>query len=298
MNDKKCPNCNAILSLKDGLYECDYCSSKFNEEELNNNLKNILNIDDSFDYNAYDIPTNIIPFNKSIDDFIYIINSNTFGKFFIPKVFKKIKKENVKKVYVPFYLFDIRGEGDTILKCTDINAKAKEDDKHIYVKKYKTTINSKCDFIKLPICANSEFDMDILNGIEPFNKDNSISFNKDTFSNELLIEKDIDVKKSLCLVSSKVKYIINDLVMKKSEHKISVIDSNNTKFDLINCYLVYYPIYYYEIDYNNSKYYYSMNGDDGKNDFDIPISNSKMIIFTISFMIFIFVIVFLLLLNL
>jgi hypothetical protein len=140
--------------------------------------------------------------------------------------------------------------------------------------------------------------MDILNGIEPFNKDNSISFNKDTFSNELLIEKDIDVKKSLCLVSSKVKYIINDLVMKKSEHKISVIDSNNTKFDLINCYLVYYPIYYYEIDYNNSKYYYSMNGDDGKNDFDIPISNSKMIIFTISFMIFIFVIVFLLLLNL
>lgn len=299
MNDKNCPNCNAVLSLKEGIYECDYCSSKFNEEELNNyNQKIILNIDDSFDYSAYDIPTNIIPFNKSIDDFITVINNNTFGKFFIPGVFKRIKKENIKKVYVPFYLFDIKGEGDTILKCTDINAKAKDDDKHIYVKKYKTTINSKCDFIKLPICANSEFDMDILNGIEPFNKEKFIGFNKDTFSDDLLIEKNIDIKKSLSLVSSKVKYIINDLVMKKTDHKISVIDSNNTKFELINCHLVYYPIYYLEINYNDSKYYYSMNGDDGKNDFDIPLSNSKMIIITILFMIVMFIVVFLLLLNL
>ncbi len=299
MNDKKCPNCDANLLFKDGNYECEYCSSKFSEEELNNYNKNsILNIGDGFDYALYDVPTKIIPFNKSEDDFLNVINYNTFGKIFIPSVFKKIKKENIKKVYVPFFLFDIRGDGDTILKCTDINAKAIEDDKHIYVKKYKTTINSKCDFIKLPICANSEFDMNILNGIEPFNKDNLINYNQDTFSNDLLLEKNIDINKSLNLVSLKVKHIINDLVINKSEHKISVIDSNNTKFELINCHLVYYPIYYLEINYNDSKYYYSMNGDDGKNDFDIPLSNIKMVIYTITFMIIMFNAIFILLLNL
>ena len=297
MNDKKCPNCGADLILNNN-YTCDYCGSSFNEEELNNyNKKILLNIYDSFDYNSYNVPTKIIPFKKTEEDFYNAIKSYTFGKFFVPRVFKKINKNNIKKVYVPFYLYDIKGEGDTILKCTDINAKAKEDNKHIYVKRFKTTINSKCDFIKLPISANKEFNEDIMDGIEPFNKENLIDFNPESFKDNELLNVDIDINKSLQKISLKVKHIINDLVINKTEHKISVIDSNNTNFNLIKCSLVYFPIYYLEINYNDSKYYYSMNGDDGKNDFDVPLSNTKMIIYTILFMIIMFIMVFLLLLN-
>ena len=298
MNDKKCPNCNAIITSKDNKYKCDYCNSTFSEEEFNTNRKkNVLILNDSFDINTLKNPTKIIPFKKSKEDFLNVIKNNNFGKLFIANVFKKTKLEDIKSIYVPFYIFDIRESGDTIFKCTDINAKVKEDKKITYVKKYKTTINSKCDFIKLPICANKNFNEDILDGIEPFNNDLLIDYNIEDYKDSL-IEINVNPDEVLSEASSKVTHLINDLTIKKSEHKISVVESNNANFDLINCKLVYYPIHYIEIIYKDTKYYYSMNGDDGKYDFDIPLSNFKMVIFTIIFMIVVFVVVFLLLLNL
>lgn len=272
LEEKICPNCASPLKNESNSFICEYCDSKFTEDELDDKRDNNII---STDINV-DKATRLIPFTISKEEFLNSIKKITKGKLFIPSIFKKINLEDIKIVYVPVYTFDIKSEGDTLFKCTDISAKVKDDNKIISVKKYKTTVNSKVDFAKTLECANKEFDCEILNKISDYNSSDLIEISD--LNNAL--ETNISFSEALKKVSFKCRKQINDLIMKKTEHMYSVIDSNDIKFNLINAEIIYLPIYYVEKEYLNKKYYFKMNGKSGVIDYDFPISNNKMIILT------------------
>ncbi|MBQ7240075.1 MAG: hypothetical protein IJS56_01415 [Bacilli bacterium] len=276
MNDSKeklCPNCNSLLNYENESFICDYCDSKFSELDLEN-IKNNIPITSDI---TIDKVTRYIPFTKTKNDLLNEVKRITKGKIFIPSIFKRIREEDIKLQYVPFYIFDIKSEGDTNLKCTDIVSKVKDENKIINIKKYKTTINSKVDFAKIQVCANNDFDKKNIEGINEFDFNNLSDIPTDL---DNTLETNITYNESLKIVYKKCRKLINDLVMKKTEHKYSVINSNNIKYDLINAELVYLPILYVEINYLNNKYYLKMNGESGELDLDIPISNERMFILT------------------
>ena len=290
LNELRCPNCGALINLVSDSYKCDYCDSKFTIDEYNNyKEKNIVDID-TLGIGDTLVANKVIPFNKGKKEFYRIIRSQP--KLFNPSIFREIKIEDVHKVYVPYYVFDIKASGDTVLKCTDISKVNNNEFRYVNIKTYKTTINSNCDFIKLPICANKDFDESIIDLIEPFDVTKAIDMS-DREDNNIKLESNVTLKEAIRLVSLKCKKNINDLVMKKTEHKISEITKDRIKYSVINEEIINFPVFYVQKEYKGKVYTFSMNGNDGKYNIKVPYSSIKIILFTVFILGYVFIMIFL-----
>ena len=258
-----CHQCDMNFISKEEKSECFLCHGRLEEKDFSFNFSN----------------TYFGPFKKSLDDAKKGFKRNLWNPF-LPFFFRKRNNlQSIVKLYVPVSCYDTHLDGMVEFVCKDKKSDLK------YYNQMKCNVDFKKEFVSL-------------NSILPSNCVNSISntFSYDLFQDSFVdsdtILLDINVVPSTesekyheellkVLLSSAKKKIPHELKSIK-KHSIQIHDSSQT--------IVYLPIYYLIIPYQNKKYYYVMNGEDGEIYFSKVESKKSIIIFSVILFFIIFTI--------
>ena len=151
-----CPSCGAeILAEKTtGSTVCPYCDNPMIMPEQ---------FKDSYR------PDYIIPFMKSKKEAKQALKAHYEGKPLLPKVFKDENHlEEIRAVYVPFWLFDLDTAGRFSYEATKTRVWEDDDYNYTATRFYHVARAGKINFRKIPVDGSKAIDDTMMEAIEPY----------------------------------------------------------------------------------------------------------------------------------
>lgn len=276
----KCQNCGAeiVADEQTAATFCVYCGNTAI-------LKNKLSGEFKPDY--------IIPFKTEKEAAVKAFEGLSKGRPFIPKDFNcKANIEKIKGVYIPFWLYDFKVDGELNLNGEKTHTTSTPNMVYIKTDYYKIYRTASMSFIKVPVDGSTRFSNDIMNSIEPFNYNEMVQYNHAYLSGFLAERYDIDSDESSkeaqdrALQSSRHK-IINDIVEFSSK---SVVEDTLSASITSKKYALL-PVWMVNVKYKDKYYLFAMNGQTGEFIGDIPLDKGKVTRWSISSFIIVFIIV-------
>lgn len=275
----KCPDCGAeiIADEHTAATFCIYCG---NVAILKNKLQGKF------------APTKIIPFKSTKEEAIEAFKSVTKGKILAPREFNNIKNiEKITGVYIPFWLFDFKVDGDVTVVGRKITSWIRGDVAYTKTDTYHAYRSCEMDFIKVPVDGSTKFDNDIMNSIEPFNYEELEDYNHSYLSGFFAEKYDVDWDSSFKEAQERTLNSANEVVMNDiTGYNSKTTLNNNLKTNLTQKEYTLLPVWMVNVKYKNKYYIFAMNGQTKEFIGNIPIDVKK----TIFYIIFVFVISYLL----
>ena len=112
----------------------------------------------------------MIPFKVSKEEAIKALKEHYKGKFLLPGTFTKENHlQEIRGIYVPFWMFDGEAEGDASYHATRTRTYRSGDYDITETKHYEVYRAGKVAFEKIPVDASSKMPDDHMDSIEPYN---------------------------------------------------------------------------------------------------------------------------------
>jgi DNA-directed RNA polymerase subunit RPC12/RpoP len=275
----KCPSCGAelVTDKYTAATSCAYCGSpNIIEERLSGNFK----------------PSSIIPFEINRENTIKQIKKWCHNGIFTPSDFLSKKNlDNLSGIYVPFWLYDFNVNASMQADCTKVHITKSGDSTYTTTINYHANRETAAEFTKVPADASIKMDDELMDKLEPFNYYELEAFNMGYISGFIAEKYNYSSSQLANRSREKVEKYAYDLTRDTIQGYDSVrvtdyyLDSfiNNTEYTLL-------PVWLYEYNYNNNRYYFAMNGQTGKVTGKPPVSKIKLV--WIYFVVFIAVFLF------
>lgn len=151
-----CPSCGAELICDEttAATACPYCD---NPTIIPGQLRGVLK------------PDYVIPFKLKKEDAIAALKQHYEGRPFLPDVFKNENHlQEIKGVYVPFWLFDGEARGHASYEGTRTRMYVLRDLQVVETSHFDVVREGTVSFAKIPVDASSKMDNDYMDSLEPF----------------------------------------------------------------------------------------------------------------------------------
>lgn len=224
-------------------------------------------------------PDLIIPFKNTKESAAKAFENLTKGKPLMPKKFKELKNiEKISGVYIPFWAYDITGDGSITFDCSDVSTWSDSEYRYEKTSNYETTVEGHFDYDKVLADGSSRFRDDLMDSIEPFNFKELKEYNHAYLSGFLAEKYDIDEDKSLKrAIDRSMKTCIN-LSDREINHNNTSVSKNNINLVKKKTSYIMLPVWMVNIKYKDKIYTFAMNGQTGKMVGNIPVGIKETII--------------------
>ncbi len=198
-------------------------------------------------------------------------------KVFLPKIFKSENHiDEIKGVYVPFWLFDADTDAHVRYKATKVRTWS--DSRYNYTKTsfYSIYRSGNISFERIPVDASQKMDNDLMESIEPFHTIDNKEFQTAYLSGYLADRYDVDAKTSEKRANERLKKSTQDAFASTVKGYTTVTaeaSSINVKNGKCNYALL--PVWILNTTWNNKKYRFAMNGQTGKFVGNLPVNRFK-----------------------
>jgi len=260
-----CPSCGAELICDEttAATSCPYCG---NPSIVPGQMAGALK------------PDLIIPFKLEKEQAKAALKQHYEKKFFLPKTFMEGNHiEEVKGVYVPFWLFDCvsRGRGkfrgekvvqDTSTKkVTDI---------------YDVERGGEVRFEKIPTDASIQMPDDMMDSIEPYNYDELTEFSTVYMPGFLADKFDVTQDESIDRFSERAKNTFIDLLTSeaKKDYDDVSLSSEDVRVEEVKCKYAMLPVWMLATKWENQNFLFAMNGQTGAFVGNLPCDNKKRVL--------------------
>ncbi len=222
-------------------------------------------------------PDYIIPFKldkniakKSFKEFIK-------RKPLLPKIFKSRNKiEEIKGIYVPFWLFDCETNSRIKYKTTKVRTWSDSNYRYTKTSHYHVLRAGNADFNKIPVDGSIKMDDEYMEAIEPFDYNQTVDFDSAYLSGYLADKYDVDDKESISRANSRVKSSVEDILRDTvigytsctALHSNININKGKVRYALL-------PVWMLNTKYKDKIYTFVMNGQTGKFVGKLPIDWCK-----------------------
>ena len=200
------------------------------------------------------------------------------GKWLLPSIFMKESRLNeIKSIYVPFWLFDGGAQADIIFDA--IKTTYRSDSKYDYTEDnhYKAYRSGSLDFLNVPVDGSSKMDDAYMEGLEPYNYAELTPFNPAYLSGYLADKYDIDATASFARANERINSSIVTSLSATVTGYSSVKPLNTCVQTLNGCYkYALLPVWLLTNKFNNKNYLYAINGQTGKVCGELPVDNKKL----------------------
>ena len=259
-----CQSCGAQIIGDDtlGATSCPYCSNNVvMTGQFAGDLK----------------PDVVIPFAKDRQfakaQFRQYVNSRRF----VPKVFSKESHiEEMKAVYVPFWLFDAVADVDVMYNATKTSTRRNNTTEFIDTSHFVVERGGDVRFEHVPVDGSKNIADDLMESIEPFDYKDAVPFHT-AYLAGYLAER-YDVKAEDCV--QKAYSRMNASARNTFDSTVTGYDSKNVTW----CHIDFkegktsyalYPVYLLNTTWNGVKYLFAMNGQTGKFTGDLPMDKTS-----------------------
>ena len=274
------------------IYSCDSCGGEIIVDETTSSTccpycgNNVLVSKEL----AGDLKPNVvIPFKNDKDAAVANLKKFFKKKPLLPSSFSRENViEEIKPLYVPFWLFDadvdgvVNFKGETTHRWSDSMYDYKE------TKVYSIIRGGNIAFDHVPVDGSKKMEDQLMESIEPFDFNEAVEFNAAYLTGYAADRYDVDKDETFGRATERFR----DGTVQAFRRDISGydnvrVDSTNLQFENTNALYALYPIWILNTKWKNKAFRFAMNGETGKIAGNLPISHAKSFAFwTIPFVVF------------
>ena len=221
-------------------------------------------------------PDLVIPFKLDKKAAVAALKKHYMGKRLLPKVFKDENHiEEVKGVYVPFWLFDADASADARYKATKLRVWSDSNYNYTETSYFSIHRGGTLGFSRVPVDGSTKMDDALMESIEPFRIEDAVDFNTAYLSGYLADKYDVDSAMSISRANERIKKSAEDAFRATVRGYSSVI-TENCSIALTNGSSKYalFPVWLLNTVWNGQRYTFAMNGQTGKLVGDLPLDKS------------------------
>ena len=257
-----CPSCGAelICDATTAATSCPYCG---NPSVVPGQLSNMLR------------PDYVIPFKLSKEDAKAALKKYYGGKKLLPRAFSDQNHiEEVKGVYVPFWLIDGTAEADMEFQGTRVTSIPQGDYMVTTTDYFRVRRSGTVSFEKIPVDASSKMPDEHMDAIEPFDYSELKPFSNAYLPGFLAERYDMEPEQCYDRADVRAGNTAAELVAQSVTGYNSVIpQGKQLRIRRGRVSYALLPVWMLSTRWNGENYLFAMNGQTGKLIGDLPVSN-------------------------
>lgn len=218
-------------------------------------------------------PDYVIPFKLDKKAAKEALNRHYSGKRLLPKVFRDQNHiDEIKGVYVPFWLFDADAEADILYRATRVRAWSDSSYNYTETSFYSVSRSGSISFEKVPVDGSTNMPDALMESIEPYDFSEAVDFQTAYLAGYLAAKYDVDAEQSVEHANERIRQSTADAFADTVEGYTSV-SPESTSIRLQNGKAKYalLPVWILNTTWNGQKYTFAMNGQTGKLIGDLPL---------------------------
>ena len=264
MTEYACNSCGGtiICDYTTAATKCPYCG---NPVVMMGNVSGVLK------------PDLIIPFKKSKEDAKQAYFNHLKGKKLLPDTFRdKNHIDEIKGVYVPFWLFDSDTKAHLRFKATRVRHWTSGDYYYTETSYFSVIRGGNVGFELIPVDGSSAIPDDIMESIEPFDISEADSFHTAYFAGYMADKYDVDSESSKERANTRIRNSTTAL-FRGEVRGYNTVNVEHSTIRLFNSNVQYamYPVWILNTTWEGKNYLFAMNGQTGKFVGDLPMDKKK-----------------------
>ena len=258
-----CPSCGAELICDEttAAMSCPYCD---NPTIVPTSIADALK------------PDLIIPFKLDKEAAKAALREHMKGKKLLPKVFSNENHiDEVKGVYVPFWLYDTDIRADYVFSGTQVRTWSDKDFTYTETRYYDLERSGNMSFENLPVDASEQMDDDLMESIEPYDVSQAVEFKNAYLAGYFANRYDVSSDTNRQRANERVKTSVYDAFKDTTMGYLSTgVKRGEIRIKKSRAKYAFYPVWILNTTWRGNKYTFAMNGQTGKFVGNLPIDKS------------------------
>lgn len=221
-------------------------------------------------------PDYVIPFKLDKKAAKEALQKHYEGKRLLPRVFKDENHiDEVKGVYVPFWLFDASADVNMRYKATKVRSWSDSRYQYTETRFFSVTRGGSLGFEKIPVDGSTKMPDDLMDSLEPFDISKAEKFQTAYLAGYLADKYDVDAKKCAKHANARIKKSAQKAFDATVTGYATVVKENGS-IQLKNRKVKYalFPVWILNTTWNGQNYLFAMNGQTGKMVGDLPVDKA------------------------
>ena len=218
-------------------------------------------------------PDYVIPFKLDKEAAKEGLRNHLKDKKLLPKVFKDENHiDEIKGIYVPFWLFDADATANIRYRATRIHTWADSRFTYTETRHYSVTRGGTIGFERVPVDGSSKMADDLMESIEPYDFSQAVDFQTAYLAGYLADKYDVNAEQSIDRANSRIKKS-TEAAFTATVQGYSSVTPQHCNIALNNGQAKYalYPVWILNTTWRGQKYTFAMNGQTGKFVGDLPL---------------------------
>lgn len=259
-----CPACSAQLFCESNTVatSCPYCGNptvipcQFTERRM---------------------PDYVLPFRFDKAAAKKALKEHYKGKIFLPKDFNSDNHlDEVKGVYVPFWLFNGDVKADVTFEATNSSSHTAGSNRITITKHYRLNRKGSLSFERIPEDASEKMDDAQMDSIEPFDFSELKEYSASYLPGYLAESYDVEEDACLERIQARVEpTVVNMMKSDITAYETCTVEKKNITFSKTDCKYAFIPVWLLSTKWKGKNFLFAMNGQTGKFVGDLPVDRLK-----------------------
>ena len=218
-------------------------------------------------------PDLVIPFKLDKKAAKEALKKHYGKKRLLPKVFKNENHlEEIKGIYVPFWLFDGKSDGHITFNATKVRTWSDSSNNYTETSHFNVMRSGDVAFKMIPVDGSDKMADEMMESIEPYDWNDVVDFQTAYLSGYLADRYDVDSQQAIGRANERIVKSTIDLFSSTVEGFSSVnVAGKNVKIKNGKVNYALLPVWILNTKWKDKMYYFAMNGQTGKLIGDLPM---------------------------
>ena len=266
MKAYSCPSCGAELlcDVTTAATSCPYCG---NPSVIPGQFTGILK------------PDFVLPFKLNKEDAIKALKRHYRKKPLLPSTFSKANHlEEIKGVYVPFWMYDGEASGSARFHATQVHTYTSGDYEITETSHYDVSRAGSIGFEKIPVDASSKMPDDYMDSIEPYDYAELKPFSTAYLPGFLADKYDVSIEDSRERADKRCAgSLLSALERTVSGYTTCIETSRDIRLKRGKVHYALLPVWILNTRWEGKDFLFAMNGQTGKLVGNLPVSTKRVI---------------------
>ena len=221
-------------------------------------------------------PDLVIPFKIDKKQAKAALNNLYKGKRLLPKIFKDQNHiDEIKGVYVPFWLFDTEVNGQVRYKATRVRSWSDSNFNYTETSYFSCIRSGSVAFDHVPVDGSTKMDDALMESIEPFDYSGAVDFQTAYLAGYFADKYDVNSSDSIQRANTRVKKTTENVFASTVNGYASVVpEATSVSLNSAKAKYALYPVWLLNTSWNGNKYTFAVNGQTGKVVGDLPVDKA------------------------
>ena len=228
-------------------------------------------------------PDLVIPFKLDKKAAKENLMKHLTNKRLLPKIFKDENHiDEIKGIYVPFWLFDTEANAQIRYRATRIRSWGDSNYRYTETNHYLLHRGGSIAFEHIPVDGSTKMADDLMESIEPFYFNDAVDFQTAYLAGYLADKYDVSAEESINRANSRVKHS-TEQTFAETVVGYSGVTVEHSNIQLQNGKATYalYPVWLLNTTWNGQQYTFAMNGQTGKFVGNLPVDKTAAMKWTL-----------------